>query len=205
MADSPARTPPNKGKRYPPEILTPDEVKTLIRACSNRAPTGVRNRALLTVLYRGGLRIGEALALYPKDIDCDAGTVRILNGKGKRARTVGLDPAAFGVIERWLDKRQKHGLNSRHPLFSTLSGEPLKAPYVRVLLARLARRTGLTKRVHPHGLRHSHAAELAREGVPVNVIARQLGHASVATTSRYLDHIAPKEVIETMQRREWSL
>ena len=96
MADSP----PNKGKRYPPEILTPDEVRSLIRACSSRAPTGVRNRALLVTLYRAGLRIGETLDLYPKDIDREAGTVRILNGKGKRARTVGLDPGAFAVIER---------------------------------------------------------------------------------------------------------
>ena len=199
------RQPPNKGKRYPPEILTPDEVRALIRACSSRAPTGIRNRALLVTLYRAGLRIGETLALYPKDIDHDAGTVRILNGKGKRARTVGLDPTAFSVIERWLDRRQKLGLNGRHPLFCTLQGEPLKAPYVRVLLPRLARKAGVEKRCNPHALRHSHAAELAREGVPINVVQRQLGHASAATTSRYLDHIAPKEVIETMQRREWSL
>ena len=205
MAESHSRQPPNKGKRYPPEILTQDEVRALIRACSSRAPTGVRNRALLVTLYRAGLRIGETLDLYPKDIDREAGTVRILNGKGKRARTVGLDPTAFSVIERWLDRRQKLGLNGRYPLFCTLQGEPLKAPYVRVLLPRLARKAGVEKRCNPHALRHSHAAELAREGVPINVVQRQLGHASAATTSRYLDHIAPKEVIETMQRREWSL
>lgn len=63
------RTAPNKGQTYPAEILTPNEVKVLIRACSNNAPAGMRNRALITVLYRGGLRLAEALALKPKDMD----------------------------------------------------------------------------------------------------------------------------------------
>ncbi len=97
----------NKGKRFAPEILTPDEVQKLIRACSSRAPTGVRNRALLALLYRGGLRVSEALALYPKDLDAALGTVRVLQAKGGKDRTVGLDPAAFALLERWGDRRQK--------------------------------------------------------------------------------------------------
>ncbi len=61
------REPANKGKKYPPEVLTPDEVRGLIEACSSRAPTGIRNRALIVVMYRGGLRVGETLALRPKE------------------------------------------------------------------------------------------------------------------------------------------
>ncbi len=86
------REPTNKGLKYPAEILTGEEVKGLINACSNRAPTGIRNRALIVILYRAGLRIDEALSLRPKDLDPDAGMIRILNGKGSKARTVGLDP-----------------------------------------------------------------------------------------------------------------
>ena len=172
---------------------------------SNWSYDGVRNRALLAVLYRGGLRIGEALALYPKDLDADRGTVAVLHGKGSKQRTVGLDPGAFAVLERWLDRRRTVGLNGRYPLFCTLQGKPVKAAYVRALLPRLARRAGIEKRVHPHGLRHTHAAELAREGVPVNLISRQLGHAGVGVTARYLDHIAPEELVAAMQRREWEL
>jgi site-specific recombinase XerD len=199
------REPANKGRRYPAEVLTPDEVRRLIAAPSGRAPTGIRNRALLVVLYRGGLRVAEALALYPKDLDCKAGTIRVLHGKGDRARTIGLDPTAFAVVERWLDRRAALGINGKAPLFCTLDGKPLASAYVRALLPRLARRAGIEKRVHPHGLRHTHAAELAREGVPMNVIRMQLGHSSLATTSRYLDHIAPEQVIEAMRGREWSL
>ncbi len=67
--------------------------------CSKRAPTGIRNGALIALLYRGQLRIGEALALKPKDLDFDAGTVRVLHGKGDMARTIGLDDGALAVLQ----------------------------------------------------------------------------------------------------------
>ncbi len=201
----PNRAPANKGKRYPAEILTTDEVGALIRTCSPRAPTGIRNRALLVVLYRAGLRLSEALDLYAKDLDRRNGTLTVLHGKGDRRRTVGLDPGAFAIVERWIDKRREMGLHGRQRLFCTLRGSPIKSAYVRALLPRLARKAGIEKRVHAHALRHTHAAELMREGVPLNLIQRQLGHRSVATTSRYLDHLQPQEVVDAMQKRDWSL
>ena len=103
------RAPANKGRRFPAELLSPEEVRALLRACSSRAPTGIRNRALIAVLYRGGLRISEALALHAKDVDQAAGTVTVLHGKGDQRRTVGMDPAAFALLERWLDKRRALG------------------------------------------------------------------------------------------------
>jgi site-specific recombinase XerD len=197
------RQAPNKGRTYPPEILDPDEVKGLLGACSNRAPTGVRNRALITVMYRGGLRLGEALALRPSDVDAARGTVTVLHGKGDRRRTVGLDPAAMSIVLRWVEKRKSLGLGRRARLFCTLQGQPLKPSYVRTLLPRLATKAGIDKRVHPHGLRHTHAAELMWEGIPVPIIQRQLGHASLATTDKYLRSIAPADVVEAMQNRVW--
>ena len=128
------RIAPNKGQTYPAEILTENEVKSLIQCCSNRAPTGIRNRALITVLYRGGLRLSEALALRPKDLDPDAGTITVLHGKGDRRRTVGLDPGAMAIVMRWVDKRPQFGINRRAALFCTLPGQPLKPSYVRTLL-----------------------------------------------------------------------
>src|SRR5436190_11197786 len=82
---------PNRGKRFPAEPLSPDEVKQLLRACSRRASSGVRNKALLVVLYRGGLRLSEALSLQCKDLDFEAGSVRVLCGKGRTSRLIGLD------------------------------------------------------------------------------------------------------------------
>jgi site-specific recombinase XerD len=195
-------TPPT---RRPVEILTAEEVKLLLRACSGRAPTGIRNRSLLALGWRGGLRLGEVLALFPKDLDREAGTVNVLRGKGGKQRTVGLDPAAFALVERWLDRRRDLGLNGRQPIICTLKGEPLLPSYVRTLMGRLGRTAGIEKRVHFHGLRHAHARELASENTPINVIQQQLGHSNVSTTHVYLCKIAPQQVIQTMQRREWAL
>ena len=108
------RNAPNKGRTYPAEVLTENEVKSLIQCCSNRAPTGIRNRALITVLYRGGLRLSEALALKPKDLDPDAGTVTVLHGKGDRRRTVGLDPGAMAIVMRWVGQRQRRSRRRRN-------------------------------------------------------------------------------------------
>ena len=199
---SEAFEPVNKGETYPAEILTPNEVGRLFTACSSRAPTGIRNRALITVLYRTGLRVSEALALALKDVDRDACTVQVLHGKGNRARVTGIDPHSFAAIDRWIDKRKELGLARRSRLFCTLKGEPIDTSYVRHLMRRLASKAGIEKRVHAHGLRHTLAAELAAEHVPLNVIQAQLGHGSLATTSRYLDHIRPQQLIEEMQRRE---
>ena len=199
----PAR-PQRRPRRLPPEVLTDAEVCALMRACGRYAPTGMRNRALIALLYRTGLRINEALSLYPKDLELIDGSVRVLNGKGGRSRTVGLDPGGGAIIERWLDARSRLGLTGRHPVFCTLRGRSMAAAYVRVMLKRLGARAGIEKRVHAHGLRHTHAAQLRAEGVDIGIISRQLGHASITTTARYLDHIAPTAVIETMRARSWT-
>src|SRR5664280_745969 len=180
--------------KYPVEILTPEEVRRLIVACSPKAPTGIRNRALLTVLYRTGIRLGEALALKRKDVDLEAGTLTVLHGKGDKRRTVGLEPGAAAVLATWLERRKALGINAHQMLFCTLKGAPIHQGYVRPLMKRLAKRAGIEKRVHAHGLRHALASELANSGVPVTVIQRHLGHSSLATTATYLDHIAPENV-----------
>ena len=192
-------TAPRKPKRrYPVEPLTPGEVARLLRQCSTTAPTGIRNRALITVMYRGGLRINEALALRASDINPDRGTIRVLHGKGDKARTVAIDDGGMAIIQRWADVRARL---PRGPLFCTLAGSPMSDVYVRNMMHRIGRKAGIEKRVHPHGLRHSHAAELAAEGVAVNVIQAQLGHSHLATTDVYLRHVAPAAVIEMGRNR----
>lgn len=200
------RRPWNKGRKVPAEPLTQDEVKSLLKACSNRAPTGIRNRALIVLFYfyRGGLRVKEGLGLMPKDCDTKQGTIRVLHGKGDKARLVGIDPEAAAVLQRWLDKRVAVGVNGRHPVFCTLSGKPPKSVYVRNLMKRLAAEVGIEKRVHPHGLRHTHAYELANEGTLLQVIQQQLGHSSLATTHRYIRRLNPQQVVEAMQARTWN-
>lgn len=195
--------PPNKGHKYPAEPLTQQEVDALLRQCSAKASTGIRNRALIAVMYRAGLRVSEALALRPADVNREDGTLRVLHGKGDKARTVGLDAGAIALVTLWLDQRRNLGIK-RGPLFCTLTGTPVSDRYVRNMLKRIAAKAGIVKRVHPHGLRHTHAAELVREGTPVNVIRDQLGHSSLAVTDRYLRNVAPADLINLGRSRSWN-
>ncbi len=146
--------------------------------------------------------MSEALALRPSDVDLSAGTVRVLHGKGDKARTAWLDPDASAHVARWLDARRKLGLRNGQ-LLCGLDGRPWTPQAAREALYRAARKAGLEKRVHPHRLRHSHAAELALEGVPTPVIQQQLGHANLAARDRYLRGIAPAQVGAYIRRRRW--
>lgn len=188
-----------RGTKLPPEPLERDEINALMAACSSRAPTGIRNRALLVMLWRGMLRINEALCLKPADFNATTGTVRILDGKGRKARTVAINAEAAALVARWLDRRAKLGINNHRLLFCTLDGEPVQDSYIRNMLPRLARRASISKRVHAHGLRHTGACEMRRAGVDIGVISKALGHANIATTAQYLDHIEPTMVINAMR------
>lgn len=192
------KAPANKGRRYPVELLTTEEAQAIIGACSRRAPSGVRNAALIACLWRGALRLSEALALTVKDVDTGTGEVRVLHGKGDKARVVWLDSEGLRHVVAWIERRAALGFNGRHPLFCTLRGEALKPSYVRDMLKRKAARAGIEKRVHPHGFRHLRAAELDRAGNRVTVIRDALGHSSLRTTDTYLRKVSGEEVRRAM-------
>jgi site-specific recombinase XerD len=189
--------PPNKGKEYPAEPLTPDEVHRLIDACSRKAPTGIRNRAMLALLYRSGLRVSEVLALRPSDLNLAKRSIRLLDTKSGKAQTRGYQHGADDALARWLDVRAKLlKVRNGAKLFCTLDGGPISDDYVRGMLKRLGRNAGIEKRVHPHGLRHTFAVELEAAGVPVTVISKLLGHSSIAVTARYLDHLTNAQAVD---------
>ncbi len=194
-----------ESSKRPPDVPTEEEVRALVRACSTRAPTGLRNRALIVLMWRCGLRVGEALALEPRDVDPEAGTVRVRHGKGDRSRTVGMDDQTAAVVGRWMERRRSLGFNGHRRMLCTLDGTPVEASYVRHLLRRLGVKAGVERRLHPHGLRHAAAARMARDGTPPNVIRDFLGHSSMAVTDRYLRDVAPMTVIAATQGQSWEL
>lgn len=181
------------------------DVRALANANSRRAPTGRRNRALVLLLASTGLRIGEALALRPSDVDLERGTVRVQVGKtnsagGNSHREVALVmPEALDALCRWMDTRTARGINGHRPVFCTLEGKPMKDAYVRQALPRLARRAGILGRIHAHGLRHFYAATATRLGAPIIHVQRALGHSNLGTTQKYLARIAPEDTHEAMR------
>lgn len=192
------------GTNHDVVMLDPDEVLALMDACSNprrarKYPTGVRNRALIAVLYRTGLRCAEALSLTPEDCSEVRGTIVVRNGKGGKRRVVGMDEGGFEELAEWLAIRP----DCRY-LFCTLQGGKLDSGYVRAMFYRTKKKAKVRRRVHPHGMRHTHAGELALEQIPIPLIQRQLGHNRLETTSLYLQAIAPEATVTAIRQRKWS-
>jgi len=186
-------------------LLSEAEVVRLLAACSERAPTGVRNRALIALFYCSGLRLGEALALRPSDVELASGSVDVARQPQRRAHVF---PSAHPYVETWLELRARLGPAPEAPLFCTLRGEPLSGAYVRALLARLGARARIGKRVHAHGLRRACAARLARAGLAPAAMAAQLGHAETRSTARALRQPGFVRVAHRVTRIEqvsWSL
>lgn len=190
--------------KFAPEVLTEKECKALIRAARDGTPTGLRNAALITVGWRAGLRIAEALFLMPKDIDLETGRI-LVYGKGDKWRYVALDSEGCRLVKEWIDKREELGLTRGQKLFCSLEGRPLFQAYIRALLPRLRKKAGIEHRIHYHALRHTFASDLCREGTPLTVIRDALGHSNISTTHMYLLAISPEEVMQALRRRHWSL
>src|SRR5215216_6060233 len=183
------RPPRNKGIRYPADPPTVEENVAVMRG-------------LIVVLWRAGLRIHEALALAEADLDARRGSLLVRRGKGSRRREGGMDDWAWEQLAPWLDVRVELPVG---PLFCVVNGATRGRPWAvaaaRTELRRVAREAGVRRRFAPHQLRHAHAVEMAREGVPLIVIQRRLGHTNLGITSIYLQGIDNAEIIDTVHAR----
>lgn len=196
------RPPKNKGMRYPADPPRAEEIIAVMRAAGGRTH-GLRARALIAVLWRAGLRISEALALTESDVDPRRGSVLVRHGKGDKRREAGMDDWGFEHLGAWLERRVELPVG---PLFCVIDGptkgrRPWSGTSVRAELRRMAMDAGVRRRFAPHQLRHAHAVELAREGIAVNLIQRQLGHTDLGTTSTYLQGIDPAEISDAVHSR----
>jgi Phage integrase family len=195
------RPPRNKGLRYPPDPPSVEEIIAVMRAAGDDIE-GLRLRGLIVMLWRAGLRISEALALTESDLDRARGAVLIRSGKGGKRRKVGMDRWAWEQLDPWLELRPTMPVGA---LFCILRGptrgRQCQAATIRVQLRNAAVRAGVRRRFAPHQLRHAHAVEMSREGVPLLIIQRQLGHANLSITSVYLRGIDNTEIIHTVHER----
>jgi integrase/recombinase XerD len=197
----------NKGRKFHIDTLSKDEVMALAEQCNSGA-SGLRNKVLIIVLYRCGLRVSEVLGIRSSDYNQTDGTLRVI-GKGNKMRVVGLDSQTCMNLDLWMLKRKALGINGvgNPPIFCGISkqnyGQPIQTVYVRNLLKRLAEKAGIEKRVTPHQLRHTFAHDLLNEGIGLQHIQISLGHSAIATTSKYLQRFNPRETIETIKERVW--
>lgn len=177
---------PPRPARSLPRPLAVDEVTRLLEAPPADEPVGLRDRAILEMLYGAGLRISELTGLDVDDLELEDGSVRVL-GKGGKERDVPVGRYAREAATAYL-ARARPGFataKSRAALFLNQRGGRLTRQGVSQLLGRHVRAAGIRRRVTPHTLRHSFATHLLEGGADVRVVQELLGHASVATTQIY--------------------
>ncbi len=184
--DPSGRLRPPKAPRRLPKALTIDQVERLLAAPSPEEPLGIRDRALLELLYATGARVSEAVGL---DVDDLAhGDVLRVRGKGAKERIVPIGSFARSAVDAYLT-RVRPGLaaNGRASakLFLGARGAPLSRQSAWLVIRSAAERAQITKEVSPHTLRHSFATHLLQGGADVRVVQELLGHSSVATTQIY--------------------
>ncbi|MDK2960786.1 MAG: integrase/recombinase XerC [Bacillota bacterium] len=179
-----------KLSRTLPTFLSEDQVEALLQAPDTRTPLGLRDAALLEVLYATGARVGELVALNLEDINLAVGCARVL-GKGRRERIVLLGGRAVDLLKRYLSagrpKLMKAGKAGvvEPALFLSRLGRRLTVRQVRRLVAKYTEAAALNLHVSPHTLRHTFATHLLEHGADLRSVQELLGHASLSTTQIY--------------------
>jgi integrase/recombinase XerC len=168
-----------------PKVVPVDDVLALLEAPSSSDAPGLRDRAVLEVLYGGGLRVSELCGLSLGDWDRQENVVRVL-GKGRKERIVPLGRKARAALEAWLARRGELASQAgERALFLNQRGGRLGARSVARLIDKHTLACALDRHIHPHALRHSFATHLLDGGADLRVIQELLGHASLSTTQGY--------------------
>jgi integrase/recombinase XerD len=181
--------PPKRPQRFP-KSLSETDVEALLAAPSIDSPLGLRDRAMLEVLYASGLRVSELVAMKVYEANLNAGVVRVL-GKGSKERLVPLGDEAIEWVRRYLKQSRAELLGKRpsDALFVTRRGAAMTRQAFWHNLKRLGRRAIPGKAISPHVLRHAFATHLINHGADLRVVQMLLGHADISTTQIYT-HVA---------------
>ncbi len=177
---------PRKARALP-HFLSAADIERLLGSPSSADPLGLRDRAILEVLYSAGLRVGELAGLDVADLDLSGGAVRV-RGKGRRERISPLGSFATRALEKWLAVRRVSARDTsgpKSPVFVNKSGRRLSTRSVGRLLEKHLRASGLDRRTTPHTLRHSFATHLLDRGADIRSVQELLGHKSLVTTQIY--------------------
>jgi integrase/recombinase XerD len=175
-----------RGGQKLPQVLSREEVERLLAAPPERTAAGLRDRAMLEVLYATGLRVSELIGLGVNDVHLET-RVLLARGKGSKERIVPVGGPAASALRRYLDLARPRLLKGRSSkdLFVTPRGGRMTRQGFWKLLERYARAAGIRRRISPHKLRHSFATHLLAGGADLRVVQAMLGHADISTTQIY--------------------
>ena len=177
-------------EKHLPETLRPEQVQKLLESIGPNDPLGLRDRAMMELLYSSGLRVSELCDARLENIDLDSGFIRV-TGKGNKTRLVPVGKPAAVAIRAYLDRERPELVTKKTgaEIFLSVRGKKLTTPRIRQLIKQYAARAGLDVNVYPHLMRHSFATHLLGGGADLRIIQELLGHADISTTTIYT-HVA---------------
>lgn len=183
-----------KKEKILPTYLSVEEVERLLDAPNMKSPSGIRDKAMLELMYASGLRVSELLELEKANINLKKGIV-IVFGKGAKERKVPMGDFALEYVVKYINQvRGKfHGADSKY-LFLNKKGKPLSRVYFFKQIRKYASEVGIEKEISPHTLRHCFATHLLEGGAQLRTVQEMLGHANIATTQIYT-HISKDRII----------
>lgn len=182
--------------RQLPDILSTDEIDRIIATIDTSSVKGLRDQAMLEVLYSCGLRVSELISLKIQDLFFGEGYIRVI-GKGDKQRLVPISAIARERIHRYLDQRPG-GRSNIETVFLNNRGSQLTRVMVFTILKEAVRRAGINKRISPHTFRHSFATHLLEGGASIRQVQEMLGHESILTTEIYT-HLDSSHLRQTVE------
>jgi integrase/recombinase XerD len=187
-----------KKEHHLPEVLSLDEIDSMIAQLDMSKPESHRNRAIIEMLYGSGLRVSELVNLRLSDIYRQEGFMRI-TGKGNKQRLVPISPVADQWLEYWLEDRSKLDIKSEYSdiVFLNRYGRQLTRAMIFTIIKGLAKQADIRKTISPHTLRHSFATHLLQNGADLRIIQDLLGHEDITTTEIYT-HIEIQDLREAI-------
>jgi integrase/recombinase XerC len=194
---------PRQDKKLP-HFLGENALAKLLEAPAQVTPLGLRDKAILEILYSAGLRVSELTGLNGADLDLDAGLATV-RGKGKKERLVFFGPDALAALKQWLPMRarlmgeKKSAPPGKDAVFLNKNGTRLTTRSVGRLVEKYLAQAGLDKKTSPHTLRHSFATHLLDHGADIRSVQELLGHRSLATTQIYT-HVTTVRLKESYQK-----
>ena len=185
-----------KTGRHLPAVISVTEIEMLISACDSNTPKGMRNLAMMEIMYGAGLRVSELISLKVADVNLDSGLVRVM-GKGSKERIVPIGSKAQTATRLWLEQGRPLELKKipSDYLFVARAGHPMTRQAFWKIIKKYAGLAGILRPVSPHTLRHSFATHLIEGGADLRSVQTMLGHSDISTTQIYT-HISRDYLIK---------
>ena len=188
-----------KQNRHLPSVLSLEEIDELFMQPDTTKPSGIRDRAMLEIMYACGLRVSELLTIEKKNVSLETSTIRIF-GKGAKERVVPVSDFALDYLIKYINEVRNYSKNRQSKyIFLNEDGKPISRQYFWQIIKKYSEKAGIIVNVTPHTLRHCFATHLLENGADLRAVQEMLGHSKINTTQIYT-HVSSKRILSAYDK-----